>query len=886
MALNSKGLGFVITARDMASGVFQKVGARIGGLAGAARNASAQIRESGAAMESMGRKMMLVGAAGVGALGLASSAAAKYGKSVAEIQTIADEAQFSLASIRDITQQMSTLYEGDLTMQAKALYQAISAGATSASDATSLMHAANKLSIAGIANVEESIDGLTNVINAYNLSYDEAANVSDAFFTAVRVGKTTIPGLAKFIGNVAPTAAAAGVSVDELSSVIAALTASGVKTRISMTAMKAALANIIKPSAQATKAAKRLGIDFNVAALESKGWVGFLKDIKGAVGDDKEAMGSLFGSVEAFNAMMVLTGKGAGKFNTILEAMKNKAGSTDKAYSIMSKTASFTADLFKSNLAVAFTKVGEAIEPVTVALFLIGTRIMQAFSNLPKPVQQVIVGMFGAASVFLLVAGAVIALVGAIVGLVAIGKPVLIALAAAVAIMNWMAVAAGVAALAVAGFWVAIKENVGGLGTFLEETSAKVTLAWQALSQLFESGTLSGSVGEEMNKASNSGLKTFVVEVWGWGMKIKAFLTGIKTGFTDAVGGMESTFHPLVQALRELGASFGLVSTKGDEAGAAFDAAGGSGVSIGEALASAFRIIVIVITAVVDAITGFVQGFRDNAPDVMPIIDSIVDSISEIGTALGMVDDSTEGSSTMWQTVGGVIGGVVAGIAWVVRGLAGVISFVATIIGSYIEAIVGVFNGASITIGGVIQTIIALLSGDWAGAWKGARMIVQGVLTTIISIVASFVGVIAGLIDEVGKLFGKDLGLKAGVRGIKKDMLGGLKEGLGLGPVTAAPAGLVSNAIVGPDTATSSTAAAGRAPASAPAGAALASANNAGMMSALREGAAGIKLPPNPPVNINMRAQLDVDGQNMAEVVERYSTAGGNRNFGPTPTPA
>ena len=884
MALNSKGLGFVITARDMASGVFRQVGANMSGLIGKAGSAQAQFREAGAAMESMGRRMMLVGGAGVAALGFAAASANKYGRAVAEVSSIADAAQFPMERIRAITSEMSTLYEGDLTLQSKALYQSISAGATSAADATALMHASNKLAIAGVSNVEEAINGLTNTINAYGIGYEKATDVSDAFFTAVRVGKTTIPELSRFMGFVTPVASAAGVGVDHLSAAIAALTAQGIRTRSAVTAMKGALSNVIKPSVEATKAASELGIEFNVAALKAKGFPAFLEDIRQKTGGDTEQMARLFGSVEALNAVLALTSDSGGrKFKDALDAMTNKAGATDTAYKKMAGTTAFMSDLFKSNLAVAVTKVGEAVEPVVRIMLQFGTRVLGAFASLPKPVQQVIVGLFGAASVFLLVAGAAIALVG---GLVAVGKPVLIALAAAVAIMNWLAVAAAGAALVVAGFWVAIKQNVGGLGTFLEQTAAQIKLAWDALSQLFSSGTLSGSVMEEMNKAENSGLKTFVVEIWGWGMKIKAFLVGIKEGFTAAVGGMDSTFQPLVESLRQLGAAFGLVSTKGDEAGGMFDAAGGSGESIGQALASAFRIVVIAITAVVDAVTGLVEGFREFAPEITPAIDSIIDAISEIGTALGMVDSSTEGSSTMWQTVGGIIGGVIAGIAWGIRGLAFVVSAVANVIGSVIETIVGVFNGASSTIGGVIQLVSSLLQDDWAGAWKGARMIVEGVVTTIISIIGGLVGFIAGSIDKIGEIFGADLGLKKGVRGVKSDLLGGLKEGLGLGPVTAAPAGLVHSP--GPAPATAPTAAEyGTGTGTRmPMGGSLAATSNAGMANALREGAAAIKLPPNPPTNVQTNIRLDVDGQVLADVVDRYSTAGGNRGFGPTPTPA
>ena len=74
-------------------------------------------------------------------------------------------------------------------------------------------------------------------------------------------GKTTFGELASSIGQVTPVANSLNVSTDELFSSIAILTKNGINTSSAITGLKAAYSNILKPTADASKTAKQLGID-------------------------------------------------------------------------------------------------------------------------------------------------------------------------------------------------------------------------------------------------------------------------------------------------------------------------------------------------------------------------------------------------------------------------------------------------------------------------------------------------------------------------------------------------------------------------------------------------------------------------------------------------
>ena len=57
--------------------------------------------------------------------------------------------------------------------------------------------------------------------------------------------------------------------------------------------------------------------------------------VKQATGGDAEQMAQLFGSVEGLNSILVLTGKGAGDFDKVMNQMAQSAGMTREAYEKM-----------------------------------------------------------------------------------------------------------------------------------------------------------------------------------------------------------------------------------------------------------------------------------------------------------------------------------------------------------------------------------------------------------------------------------------------------------------------------------------------------------------------------------------------------------------------
>lgn len=326
----------------------------------------------------------------------ASKASGEFGKSMAEVSTLLNDTS-SLDDLADAVKKVSVEFGGDVNDNAQALYDIVSAGASDAAVAVDQLTASNKLAVGGKTEVSIAADGLTSALNAYGDAAGSATDVSDSFFVAVKAGKTTVEELSSNIGKVAPIANAAGVGLEELLAATATLTSGGVSTSESMTAIKAALTSVIKPSSEAATTAASLGLQFNATALQSQGLAGFLAQVQAKTGGNIETMGKLFGSIEGLNGVLTLTGAGADKFSETLGLMAEKSGQTDIAVGKMMDTPAQQSAKFTAAFNDIKLSIGDAVNAFTPLLTSI-TNVINVFNNLDSGTKTVIAGL-GAAAV-------------------------------------------------------------------------------------------------------------------------------------------------------------------------------------------------------------------------------------------------------------------------------------------------------------------------------------------------------------------------------------------------------------------------------------------------------------------------------------------------------
>jgi TP901 family phage tail tape measure protein len=221
-----------------------------------------------------------------------------------------------------------------------ASYDVASAGFSKAADITKILEASVFGAVGGMTDIATVSDAATSVMNAFGLTTDSVAKIVDGFIQTQNDGKIVVGQYASQIGRVAPIAAAAGVGIDELNAAISTVTAQGVPVESTFSGINQVIASIVKPTAEAAKAAERLGLDFSSAAIKTKGFGGFLEDVIQKTGGSEVEITKLFGSVDALKALMPLINDDLVRFNQNLDNQKNATGAAEDAASIMGETVS------------------------------------------------------------------------------------------------------------------------------------------------------------------------------------------------------------------------------------------------------------------------------------------------------------------------------------------------------------------------------------------------------------------------------------------------------------------------------------------------------------------------------------------------------------------
>ena len=269
----------------------------------------------------------------------------EFRKNMLEVATISTQVTDDMTGF--MNQVMSITQEIPIKAPeaAKALYSIVSAGHDGA-DGMKILEVSAK-AVGGLTETETAADAVTTILNAYKMSAEEAGTVSDQLFTTVRLGKTTFGELGASIAQVAPIAAAYGISIDQVLGAVASLTKQGTPTSQAMTQIRAAI--------QGT--AGELGD----AAFQGRTFQEALQLINEKAGGSASKMKEMLGTDEGLAATLALTGKNAKSAASDLGELQNSLGATEAAFEKMKDAADNQLTLLANNVQAYLRPLGEKI---------------------------------------------------------------------------------------------------------------------------------------------------------------------------------------------------------------------------------------------------------------------------------------------------------------------------------------------------------------------------------------------------------------------------------------------------------------------------------------------------------------------------------------------
>lgn len=341
-----------------ADGISGKLAEVMGGEAASAGKISG--KSLGSAL--VGNLTKVVAAAGIGKmLQSAFTGGTAFESAMAKVGTIADTAKVPLESLSSQVLQVSGDMHIGANEIAEAAYQAISAGQDTG-NAVVFAGQASMLATAGFTSSASAVDILTTALNAYGKGADEAGHVSDVLLTTQNLGKTSVDELAGSMGRVIPLAAAYNVSLENLSSGLAIMTANGIATAEASTYTKSMLNELGDTGSTVGKILKQqTGKSFAELNADGKSLGDVLQVLYDSVGGNATKFAGLWSSVEAGTGALSLASSGADKFNGVLQQMQADSGLTQTAYDTMTDTMAYKLDGVKTNAQNLGTALFDAV---------------------------------------------------------------------------------------------------------------------------------------------------------------------------------------------------------------------------------------------------------------------------------------------------------------------------------------------------------------------------------------------------------------------------------------------------------------------------------------------------------------------------------------------
>lgn len=321
--------------------------------------------------------------------GLAVSAALKYERALRSVFTLFKDAGSASKEMQDAFVAMDSAIRGISTRTkttpqelAEGLYNVVSTGFDAAEGQIILENAARG-AYAGLTDVETVTKLLTGTLQAYREEGESGADMAgksakmlDMFFNAVNVGVFTFEELAEKFGDVASSAAAFGVPLEDLLAFLSTATVRGIGLDEAITSARQTLLSIASSTPAAEEA---LGVlfgsvekgkeSFSAAALAEKGLIGVMEDLSAVIGTkidarmvemaasmeenggdafgflaekigiSVEAFSDLFPNIRALKGVLAVSGPGLETYGEHYEQIANNMGAVGRAAQEIDKSA-------------------------------------------------------------------------------------------------------------------------------------------------------------------------------------------------------------------------------------------------------------------------------------------------------------------------------------------------------------------------------------------------------------------------------------------------------------------------------------------------------------------------------------------------------------------
>ena len=673
MAIENVGLGVVLSAQDLASGPISGFQRSWSGLASAVREGSIGMTAAFAAA-GVGIVGMAAGIQGLrGAYNLAQYSS-EFSATLASVGIVADASADEMTRLHDAAIQAGIATQFSPLDAAQGLQNLATAG-QNVTNSIAILQPVLDLAAGSLGElgVGAAADAVVGTLNAYSMSADQAASVTDRLLKATLLTNLRTADFEVGLSRAASTAAMFGTPLNDVLVTLGLMRNANIGADVASTAFREAQDRLATRSDIAAKL-MRVGVryyDQNThAARSSLTVMSELADAtRGWTEERRNAtVADIFGmrGILAFNAVAsaqyevtrdgtqvtLRHGDAIGYLRDQLADASGTAATFREKY-LAELKGQFT--LLAGSAQTLATVVGEAfaviLKPALSGVLFAVNQFIAAWQLIPASIRPVVAGLSVVTAVSMIFGGAMFAAAGLVGALVAgfMMLPITAGVAATAigvvaGIVGVAALAFGVLLLAVAAAGIgavlirrAYLENLGGLATWIDAWVGRVRLAWDGLTQIFTQGYLSGSVMEELERTENQGLLAWLGRVASFSARVGVFWDGLVAGFQKGWARMGPLWYQFRFALDRLSTS--VAALFGDSAGSLVNGVNSlstgnirlTGKAFGTDLANGISMAVSAMSRLIDMMTVLVGWIRI----VWPYISAFANTMGAIGEAFG-----------------------------------------------------------------------------------------------------------------------------------------------------------------------------------------------------------------------------------------------------------
>ena len=310
---------------------------------------------SGGAVRLLATSLSLLGGALV--LRNAVQTMADFGQAMSTVRAIAQATQSQFVSLRTEAARLGSTTRFTATQAAEGMLFLARAGFDT-NEILGSITGTLQLAQAGALDLGRAADIASNILQGFRLEITETARVVDVLALAANSSNTNVQQLGDAMKFVAPIAAGLGVSIEETTAGISALSNAGLQGSIAGTGLRRVLAELETPGKKTRAIFDDLGVSTESVRTSSVGLIGALRRLRKA-GIDAGLSFEIFGQ------------RGGPAFEVLVSSIPDIAR-FNLEFQKAGGTVARIAAIMDDNLNGALLRVKSAAEAVTLAVGAIG----------------------------------------------------------------------------------------------------------------------------------------------------------------------------------------------------------------------------------------------------------------------------------------------------------------------------------------------------------------------------------------------------------------------------------------------------------------------------------------------------------------------------------